>query len=87
MHLICCPFCGNRDETEFRFAVEAGKRRGSVSSSPDEWAKYLYFQNNVKGDTREVWMHLTCGELFILSRNSVTHSIHGSEPVRKAAEA
>ncbi len=83
MQLISCPFCGLRDETEFRFGAEAGKRRGTASSSAEEWANYLYFQGNPKGQTREIWVHLACGEFFMLERDSMTHEIHQSYCIRK----
>jgi sarcosine oxidase subunit delta len=83
LHLISCPFCGPRDETEFRFGAEAGKQRGDAASSADDWAKYLYFQDNAKGETREIWVHLACNEFFLVERNSVTHEIHRTQGLRK----
>ena len=87
MHLISCPFCGPRDETEFRFGAEAGKQRGTVASSAQDWARYLYFQENPKGETSEIWLHLTCGEFFLLERKSLTHAIHRSAGLRKEDRA
>lgn len=82
MHLISCPFCGPRDETEFRYGAEAGKQRGTAASSAEDWANYLYVQNNVKGETREIWLHLACNEFFIVERNSLTHEIHHTQGLR-----
>lgn len=87
MHLISCPFCGPRDETEFRFGAEAGKQHGTAASSARDWAGYLYFQNNPKGETREIWLHLACGEFFVVERNSVTHAIHRTYGLRKEDRA
>lgn len=83
MHIIPCPFCGPRDETEFRYGAEAGKTRGTAASTAEAWARYLYFQDNPKGDSREIWVHLPCGEFFLLERNSVTHAIHRAQGIRK----
>ena len=83
MHLISCPFCGPRDETEFRFGGEAGKQRGTFASSAKDWAHHLYFQKNPKGETREIWLHLTCGEFFLVERNSVTQAIHRTSSIRE----
>ena len=86
MQLFPCPFCGLRNETEFHFAGELGKTRpetvGEVSDM--QWASYLYTQRNEKGVVREVWMHLTCSELFVLERDSVTMEVLGSEALREA---
>ena len=87
MQLFPCPFCGERPETEFHFVGEAGKTRpettGTVSDT--DWATYLHAQRNDKGVVREVWMHLTCGELFLLERDSVTMAVIGATPLRKSA--
>ncbi|MCP8937635.1 sarcosine oxidase subunit delta [Alsobacter sp. SYSU M60028] len=76
MQIFTCPFCGARDETEFRFMGEAGKQRpeGGRAVGEAEWAAYLYLQRNEKGPVREIWMHQPCGELFLLARDNVTHA-------------
>ncbi len=81
MHLFTCPFCGLRDETEFRFAAEAGKVRPQPSSeaTPESWSAWLFMQGNPKGATREIWVHTPCGEFFLMERNSLTHEISGEQ--------
>ncbi len=83
MQRFPCPFCGPRDETEFHFAVEAGHARpepaGAVSDAA--WAAYLYEAASPKGTTREVWLHLTCGEYFLLTRDTLTRAVNASEPL------
>lgn len=85
MQRFPCPFCGLRDEREFNYAGELGKTRpdttGDVSDA--EWAAYLYEQRNEKGRVKEVWMHLTCAELFTMERDSVTMDVIGSASFRK----
>lgn len=77
MQDFTCPFCGPRPETEFRFATEAGKTRpepaGLVSDAV--WARYLYMSQAPKGAAREVWVHLTCGEFFVMSRDTVSRAV------------
>lgn len=77
MQLFPCPFCGPRDESEFHFATEAGKARpepaGAVSDQ--EWADYLYSRSAPRGPAREVWVHLTCGEFFVMTRDSVSRAV------------
>lgn len=82
MQRIPCPWCGDRDETEFRFGVEAGKSRPSAEACSDaEWASYLYYRANPKGWTREHWCHdAGCGQWFTLTRNTITHEIAAAEP-------
>ena len=87
MHLIDCPFCGPRDETEFRYGAEAGKQRGTVDASAEEWSRYLYLQHNPKGETREIWLHVACGEFFLVERNTLSHAIHRTQGLRREDRA
>lgn len=78
-----CPFCGLRDETEFHFAVEAGHARPEPADavSDAEWSAYLHENASPKGKAREVWLHLTCGEYFVLRRDTVSREVLGSDPL------
>ena len=84
MQQFPCPFCGVRDEREFHFVAEAGKTRPETVDevSPRQWAAYLYSQRNDKGPVREVWMHLTCQELFVMYRDSVSMKVNGVTALR-----
>lgn len=83
MQLFPCPFCGNRDETEFHFAGEAGNVRPqpAESVSAEDWANYLYLLDNPKGNSREIWIHFPCNEAFILERDTLTHEVERSVPL------
>ncbi|SCZ65613.1 sarcosine oxidase subunit delta [Epibacterium ulvae] len=85
MQRFSCPFCGLRDEREFHFAGEAGKTRPDTTQdvSDKEWANYLFFCKNTKGPTREIWVHTTCQEYFIMERDSVTMEVLGTTAMRK----
>jgi len=77
MQLFPCPFCGPRAETEFHFAAEAGKARPEPADTVSDaaWAEYLYMQDAPRGMAREIWVHVTCGEFFVMSRNTLTREI------------
>jgi sarcosine oxidase subunit delta len=79
-----CPFCGPRAETEFSFAAEAGKTRPEGDVSDLAWSEYLYAEANPKGPAREIWVHLTCGEYFVMARDTLTHVVSASSPLRPA---
>lgn len=83
MQIFTCPFCGPRDEREFHFAVEAGKERPEPAAevSDAEWADYLYAVQAPRGAAREVWLHLTCGEYFVMTRDTVTREVTDSAPL------
>lgn len=84
MQLFSCPFCGPRDEKEFLFGAEAGKTRPEPAAdvSAQRWAEYLYLGANLRGPTREIWQHLTCGEFFAMERDTVTHAVSASHSLR-----
>lgn len=88
MQTFTCPFCGARDEREFHFVAEAGKIRPDTTQeiSDKDWATYLHAQRNEKGPVREVWMHVTCAELFLMERDSVTMEVLSTTGLREAAE-
>ena len=78
MLLIPCPWCGERDESEFTCGGEA-----HIARPPDpdalndgEWADYLFMRTNRKGSHRERWCHSHgCGHWFNVERDTVTHEI------------
>lgn len=80
MQQFPCPFCGLRDEREFHFAGEAGKARPDTTKevSDAEWSAYLHECKNAKGMSREIWVHTTCQEFFIMTRDTVSMEIFGT---------
>jgi heterotetrameric sarcosine oxidase delta subunit len=81
---IPCPWCGPRDETEFRYGGQAG-----ISYPPDpdvvtdeEWADYLFVRDNPKGNFLERWSHAAgCRRWFEVLRSTVMHQIHSASPI------
>ena len=79
MLLIPCPWCGERDEVEFTYAGQAGvDYLGAPGELTDaEWAGYLFFRDNPRGQRAERWVHTHgCRRFFDLTRDTVTHEIH-----------
>ncbi|MEM9421930.1 MAG: sarcosine oxidase subunit delta, partial [Pseudomonadota bacterium] len=73
-----CPFCGLRDESEFRCADEGHIPRPdpTMEKSKEEWADYLFYRDNTKGIIVERWLHqYGCGLWFNVARDTVTHEI------------
>ncbi len=78
MLLIDCPFCGPRDEDEFRFGGEAHVERPvpAPAVSDATWADYLHGRDNRRGPARERWCHAAgCGQWFNLERDTTSHRI------------
>lgn len=75
---IPCPWCGVRDETEFRYGGQAHiERPEDPDALPDaEWAEYLFMRDNPKGPFAERWVHAAgCRRWFNVKRHTVTHEI------------
>jgi heterotetrameric sarcosine oxidase delta subunit len=78
MLLIPCPWCGERDETEFRCGGEAHITRPQqpAALSDDRWADYLFMRSNPKGVHFERWRHVHgCGRWFNVARDTVSDRI------------
>lgn len=84
MLLITCPHCGPRAEIEFRCGGEGHiTRPGPHDAVSDaEWADYLFYRTNPKGEHRERWLHSAgCGQWFNVARDTVTHQISAVYPM------
>ena len=78
MLLVSCPWCGPRDELEFRYGGEAHIARPAdpEALTDQEWADYLFLRNNPKGPFRERWVHAHgCRRWFNVLRDTVSHEI------------
>ena len=89
---ISCPYCGVRDQVEFRSGGEAAVRRPALPAtvSDAQWADYLFYRANPRGPQMERWFHeYGCRQWFLLQRDTLTHAVLGSWPMRAgpAAEA
>jgi sarcosine oxidase, subunit delta len=75
MLLITCPWCGEREETEFHYG---GQAHVAYPADPEaltdqEWAEYLFFRDNPKGAFTERWVHSSgCRRWFNTVRNTAT---------------
>ena len=73
MLLISCPWCGERDQSEFSYGGEAHIARpgNSHDLSDEQWAEFVFMRNNPKGLFRERWMHASgCRRWFNAVRDT-----------------
>jgi len=85
---IACPFCGPRDETEFRCGGQAHLLRpDSPAKATDKaWGAYLFTRANPKGPGLERWVHWAgCRQWFNVARDTRTHEILAVYRMGKAA--
>ena len=85
MLLLTCPWCGPREEIEFRYGGQAGVAApvpdGSVTT--DEVATFLFFRSNPKGSFLERWHHSHgCRRWFSVGRSTISHEFESAaEPI------
>ncbi len=87
MLLIDCPFCGPRAEIEFRCGGESHIQRPGPHDqvSDAEWADYLHYRENPKGEHRERWFHAAgCRRWFNAARDTVTHQFRATYKMGEA---
>jgi sarcosine oxidase subunit delta len=78
MLLLSCPFCGDRNESEFLYGGPARATRGEAANatSDGEWIEYLTVTPNPRGPVQEKWWHKQgCGMWIVIERDTVTHRI------------
>ena len=78
MLLIACPWCGPRDEVEFRYGGQAHIAYPNEPNAIDDraWADFVFMRDNPKGLFRERWRHSSgCRRWFNIERDTVTNRI------------
>ena len=83
MLLIRCPWCGPRDETEFKYGGQAHVAYPTDPDALDDatWAGYVFHRDNPKGEFRERWVHTAgCRRWFNAIRDTVSHDIAATYP-------
>ena len=74
MLLITCPYCGPREEIEFRYGGEGVP----IALDADErsWTRVLYYRATPAGIFVERWVHTHgCRQWFQVLRDTLTHEI------------
>ena len=76
--LVPCPWCGEREDAEFKYGGAAGVAYPAEPEAIDdtEWARYIFHRANPKGPLKERWYHTAgCRRWFTVTRDTVTHTI------------
>lgn len=85
--LIPHPLLGLRDAQEFTYLGDAALLdRPDPAAGEAGFAAYVYLRDNPAGVHRELWYHEQGDRSWlVVTRNTVTHEIHGAELARDAA--
>jgi heterotetrameric sarcosine oxidase delta subunit len=73
---IPCPWCGERDEIEFRYRGDATVERPAAAAGMEAYVAYVYARDNPHGWHLEWWLHTGgCRSLLKVLRHTLTHEI------------
>lgn len=75
---IECPFCGERDVSEFTYLGDADFCRPPADAEglADRFYEAVYLRDNPAGPHRELWYHAGgCLSWLQVTRNTRTHEI------------
>jgi heterotetrameric sarcosine oxidase delta subunit len=73
---IPCPWCGERDETEFRYRGDASRMRPGKDAGFAAFSAYVFERDNPRGWHLEWWLHVGgCRRLLKVARHTVSHEI------------
>ncbi|WP_027946011.1 sarcosine oxidase subunit delta [Amycolatopsis taiwanensis] len=90
MQLIHCPWCGPREEIEFRYG---GQAHVSYPDQPAElsdqdWAEFVFYRDNPNGPFPERWSHSAgCRRWFNAVRDTRTYRFLATYKIGEPAPA
>ena len=85
---IVCPFCGERELSEFTYLGDAKPQRPAADAGEDAVYDYVYLRDNIAGVMSEHWYHGGgCRAWLKVTRNTLTHEISAVEPAAGAGAA
>jgi methylglutamate dehydrogenase subunit B len=83
---IPCPFCGERDLSEFAYYGDASFRRPApdTASAANDFYEAVYLRGNPAGPHTELWYHANGCRCWIrVTRDTRTHEIVAAELTRQ----
>jgi heterotetrameric sarcosine oxidase delta subunit len=73
---INCPFCGLRDEIEFRYYGDASAERPDADAGQAAFHAFVYERKNPRDWHVEWWLHAGgCRQVLKVMRNTFSHEI------------
>lgn len=73
---INCPFCGERDHSEFSYGGDGSIQYPALDASAEQWLDAVFQRENVRGVQLETWHHVSgCRQWLLIERDTMTHEI------------
>ncbi len=81
---INCPYCGERDHSEFSYGGDGSIVYPALDASEQEWHDAVFMRENICGVQTETWHHVNgCRMWLLVERDTMTHEIHSVRPAQK----
>ena len=81
---IPCPFCGERDHSEFTYGGDGTVVYPPLDAPAAEWLQAVFERDNPRGLQTETWHHVHgCRLWLVVERDNVTHRIHAVRPAHE----
>ncbi len=78
---IPCPFCGERDHSEFTYGGDGSIVYPPLDASVEDWHNAVFQRENICGVQTETWHHVNgCRTWLLVERDTMTHEIHSVRP-------
>ena len=78
---IPCPFCGERDHSEFTYGGDASVVYPALDAPAEDWLRAVFQRKNPRGMQAETWHHLGgCRMWLVVERDTMTHEIRSVRP-------
>jgi len=87
MQQFNCPFCGNRDQSEFTYVREVAAVP-ALDAATHEWQQFIYQRDNPCGAHAEWWHHNHgCRQMLEIVRDTLTHEVQSVTFARTSGAA
>ena len=81
---IDCPFCGERDHSEFGYGGDATIDYPALDAPMEDWHDAIFLRENLRGMQAETWHHVNgCRMWLIVERDTMTHEIRSVRPAHE----
>lgn len=75
MKILTCPLNGPRNISEFIHGGEVKPMPDPEQCSDQDWAHYVFYNENPAGVIREWWLHAPSSYWFIAERDTISDTI------------
>ena len=78
---IPCPYCGERDHSEFGYGGDGTIEYPALDAPAEDWLKAVFERENIRGRQIETWQHVNgCRMWLVVERDTMTHEVHAVRP-------